>query len=56
MKDCPTTKEEKEIDQIQQMFNLDEDHALLKTLATETYDSLNHMSLVEEVRSECLNL
>ena len=34
MKDCPATKEEREIDQIQQMFNLDEAEASLRTLAT----------------------
>ena len=30
-KDCPTTKEEREIEQIQQMFNLDEEQTSLKT-------------------------
>ena len=33
-KDCPTTKEEREIEQIQQMFNLDEEQKSLKTIAT----------------------
>ena len=55
-KDCPTAKEERETDQIQQMFYLDEDHTSLKTLATDTYDNLNCVSSVEEVRSEHLNL
>ena len=40
-KDCPVTKVEKERDQIQQMFNLDEDQTSLKTLATDTYDGLD---------------
>ena len=30
VKDCPTSKEEREIEQIQQMFTLDEEHTLLK--------------------------
>ena len=30
MKDCPTSKEEREIEQIQQIFNLDEGETLLK--------------------------
>ena len=38
------------------MFNLDEDQTSLKTLATDTYDNLNHIGSVEEVRSEHLNL
>ena len=55
-KDCPTVKEERDTDQIQQMFNLDEDQTSLKTLATDTYDNLNCVGSVEEVRSEHLNL
>ena len=55
-KDCPTTKEERETDQIQQMFNLDKEQTSLKTLFTNTYDSLNHVSSWEEVRSEHLNM
>ena len=51
-KHCPTAKEEKERQiKIQQMFNLDEEHISLKTLATDTYDNLNHVSSVEDVRS-----
>ena len=34
------------------MFNLDEEQTSLKTLATDTHDSLNHGSSLEEVRSE----
>ena len=40
-KDCPTSNEEREIEQIQQMFNLDEEKTSLKALATAMYDSLN---------------
>ena len=44
MKDCLTTKQERETDQIQQMFKLDEEQ---KTLATDTYDSLTWVSSLE---------
>ena len=55
MKDCPTNNDEREKEQIQQMFNLDEEHTSLKTLATnDTYDNLSHTSSLE-VRSEHLN-
>ena len=39
-KDCPNSKTEKEPEQIQQMYNLDEDQTALKILATDTYDNL----------------
>ena len=35
-KECPTSKVEKETDQIQQMFNLYAEQTSLKTLATDT--------------------
>ena len=54
-KDCLTTKVEKEADQIQQMFNLDEQETSLKRLA-DTYDSLNCIGSLEEIKSEHLNL
>ena len=54
--DCPTTaRKERETEQIQQMFNLDEEQTSLITLATDTYESLNHVIILEEVRSEHLN-
>ena len=40
MKDCPTSKEERGILQIQQMFNLDEEQTSLKALTIDMYDSL----------------
>ena len=48
-KDCPTTKEERETEQIQQMFNLDEGQTSLKMLATDMYHSLNKISSLENV-------
>ena len=47
-KDYPTSKVEKETDQIQQMFNLDEEQTSLKTLATDTYASRNRVGPLEE--------
>ena len=57
-KDCPTSKEEGEIQQIQQMFNLDEGQTSLKTLATDMYDSLNKINSLEDMTllQEHLNL
>ena len=56
MKDCPTSKEEREIEQIQQRFTLDEEQASLKGLTTDNYDSLNKMNSLENIRQEHLNL
>ena len=50
MRNCPKTKEEGETDQIQQMFNLDEEQTSLKMLATDTYDSHSQVGSLEEVR------
>ena len=55
-KDCPTSNEEREIEQIQQMFNLEKDQTSLKTLARDAYDSLNKINSLENVRQEHLNL
>ena len=57
-KDCPTNKIEKEMDQIQQMHNMDEEKTSLKALATDTYDSLNRIDSLDEIpiTSEHLNL
>ena len=55
-KDCLTSKVGQETEQIQQMFNLDEEQTSLKMLVTETYDNLNWVSSLEEIKSEHLNL
>ena len=36
-KDCPTSKEERKIEQMQQMFNLDEEWTSLNMLATDMH-------------------
>ena len=57
-KDCPTSKEEREIKQIQQVFNLDEGQTSLKTLATHRHDSLHKLNSLESITlaQEHLNL
>ena len=37
------------------MFNLDKDQVSLKTLATDTYDSLYNINSLENIRQEHLN-
>ena len=48
-KDCPMTKEEGETEQIQQLFNLDEEQTSLKMLATDMYDSLSKINSLEDI-------
>ena len=57
-KGCPTSTEERELEQIQQMFHLDEGKTSLKTLATDMYDSLNKINSLENITlvQEHLNL
>ena len=38
------------------MFNLDEDQPSLRTLATDTHDSLNKINSIEDVRQGHLNM
>ena len=55
-KDCPASKLEKEADKIQQMFNMDEEQTALKTLTTDTYDSLDWMGPSNEIALDHLTL
>ena len=41
---------------IQQMFNMEEEHTGLKTLATDTPDCLNQVSSLNETAQDHLNL
>ena len=47
--DCPMTKEDRDTEQMQQLFNLDQEQTLLKTLATDTYDSLSTIHSLEDI-------
>ena len=55
-KHCPTSKEEREIQQIQQMFNLDEEQTSLQMFVTDMHDSLNKINSLENIRQGHLNL
>ena len=55
-KDCPTTQVEKEAEQIQQMYNMDEEQTALKVLATDTFENLNRINSVDETIVGHLNL
>ena len=39
-KDCPTSREDRELEQLQQMLNLDDEQTSLKLLATNTHGSV----------------
>ena len=58
MKDCPTSKEEREIDQIKQIFNFNEGETPLKMLVTDMYDGLDKINSLENttLTQEYLNL
>ena len=53
MKDCPTSREEKEIKQLQQMLNLGDEQT---SLMTNTQDSFSRASSEENLRPGHLNL
>ena len=55
-KDCPTFNEEREVEQMQQAFNLDGDQTSLKALATDTHHHLNKINSIENIRQEHLNM
>ena len=55
-KDCPTSMEKRELEQLQQMLNLDDEQTSLKPLVTSTHDNLNRISSEEDLRPGHLNL
>ena len=55
-KDFPASQEVREIDQLQQMLNLDKEQTSLKALATDTYDSLNKINSIENLRQGHWNI
>ena len=54
--DCPTSREERELEQLQQMPNLDGEQTSLKTLVEDIHDKLNKINLEEDLRPGHLNL
>ena len=54
-KDCPTSRKEKEIEQLQQMLNLGDEQTSLESLITGTQDNFSRASSEENLRPEHLN-
>ena len=55
-KDCPTSREEKEIEQLQQMLNLGDEQTSLKSLTTNMQDNFSRISSEENLKPGHLNL
>ena len=55
-KECPSSKVEKETEQIQQLYNMDKEQTTLKWLATDAFDSLNRINSKDETAMDHLNL
>ena len=49
-KDCPTSREEREIEQLQQMLNLGDKQTSLKSLVTNTQDKISRVYSEENSR------
>ena len=55
-KECPTSMEEKEIEQLQQMLNLGDEQTSLKSLVTGIQDNFGRANSEENLRPGHLNL
>ena len=55
-KDCPTSREERELEQLQQMLSLEDEKTSLKSLVTNTQDNLSRVNSEENLRLGHLNL
>ena len=55
-KDCPTSREEKEMEQLQQMLNLEDEQISLKSLVTNAQDNFSRVNSEENLRPGHLNL
>ena len=55
-KDCLTSREEREVEQLQQMLHLDDEQTSLKPLVMNTHDNLNSISSEDNLRPGHLNL
>ena len=56
MRDCHTSREEKEIEQLQQMFNLGDEQTSLTSLISNMQDNFSRRGSEENLRQEHLNL
>ena len=50
VKDCPTSREEKEVEQLQQMLNLGDEQTSLNPLITSTQDNFRRASSEKNLR------
>ena len=55
-KDCPTSREEKEVEQLQQMLNLEDEQTSLKSLETNKQENFSRANSEENLRLGHLNL
>ena len=49
-RDYPTSREERELEQLQQMLNLEDEQASLKSLVTNTQDNFSGVNPEENLR------
>ena len=56
MRDCPTSRKEKEIEQLQQMLNLGDEQISLTPSISDMQDNFSRTSSVENLRAGYLNL
>ena len=55
-KDCPTSREERESEQLQQMVNLGDEQKSMKSLVTNTQDHFSGVNPEENLKPGHLNL
>ena len=53
VKDCPSSNEQKKVEQLQQMLNLDDEQM---SIQTNTHDSLSKINSLEDLRQDYLKL
>ena len=49
-KDCPTSREERELEQLHQMLNLEDEQTTLNSLVTNMQDNFNRVKSEENLR------
>ena len=55
-KDCPTSREERELEELQQMLNLEDEQTSLNSLETNTQGNFSRVNSEENLRLGHLNL
>ena len=54
-RNCPTSREEREVEQLQRIFNLDDEHTITPSMSDTQEDPIR-MSSEENLRADHLNL